>query len=300
MNAHQPPMPDDRDLFKRLEELNSIGVALSKERTSQAAGEDPGRGQDITNADGGTLYRMTTKRATASSRSCAPTRSSIAMGGTTGVDIPFYPIHLYRRDGSRTTRWSSPIRGAARPHGQHRRRLHRRGFDFSGTKNFDKKTGYRSKSFLTVPMKNHEDEIIGVLQLINAKDRAPGRSCRSRRPTSARRVARLAGGDRAHQPAADQPAREPVRVVHQPDQHRDRRQVALHRRPLRARAGAHHDAGRGGEPHPHGAAARLPHDERDRYELKIAGLLHDCGKVTTPVHVVDKATKLQTIFDRID
>ena len=34
--------------------------------------------------------------------------------------------------------------------------------------------------------------------------------------------------------------------------------------------------------------------ERDRHELKIAGLLHDCGKVTTPVHVVDKATKLQT------
>src|SRR6185295_5913832 len=39
--------------------------------------------------------------------------------------------------------------------------------------------------------------------------------------------------------------------------------------------------------------------DRDLYELKIAGLLHDCGKVTTPVHVVDKATKLQTIFDRI-
>jgi hypothetical protein len=39
--------------------------------------------------------------------------------------------------------------------------------------------------------------------------------------------------------------------------------------------------------------------EHDRYELKIAGLLHDCGKVTTPVHVVDKATKLQTIFDRV-
>jgi HD superfamily phosphodiesterase len=39
--------------------------------------------------------------------------------------------------------------------------------------------------------------------------------------------------------------------------------------------------------------------EKDRYELKIAGLLHDCGKVTTPVHVVDKATKLETIFDRI-
>jgi hypothetical protein len=40
--------------------------------------------------------------------------------------------------------------------------------------------------------------------------------------------------------------------------------------------------------------------DKDRYELKIAGLLHDCGKVTTPVHVVDKATKLETIFDRIE
>jgi hypothetical protein len=39
--------------------------------------------------------------------------------------------------------------------------------------------------------------------------------------------------------------------------------------------------------------------EKDRYELKIAGLLHDCGKITTPEHIVDKATKLQTIYDRI-
>jgi HD-GYP domain-containing protein (c-di-GMP phosphodiesterase class II) len=39
--------------------------------------------------------------------------------------------------------------------------------------------------------------------------------------------------------------------------------------------------------------------DKDRYELKIAGLLHDCGKVTTPVHVVDKATKLETIYDRV-
>ena len=44
------------------------------------------------------------------------------------------------------------------------------GFDFSGTKAFDKNTGFRTKSVLNVPLKNHEDEIIGVVQLINARD----------------------------------------------------------------------------------------------------------------------------------
>jgi HD-GYP domain-containing protein (c-di-GMP phosphodiesterase class II) len=50
----------------------------------------------------------------------------------------------------------------------------------------------------------------------------------------------------------------------------------------------------------HGPLANWTMTDKDRYELKIAGLLHDCGKVTTPVHIVDKATKLQTIHDRIE
>ncbi|MBC3918787.1 GAF domain-containing protein [Undibacterium sp. CY18W] len=34
-------------------------------------------------------------------------------------------------------------------------------------------------------------------------------------------------------------------------------------------------------------------------ELHIAAWLHDCGKVTTPEYIVDKATKLETLYDRI-
>ncbi len=40
-------------------------------------------------------------------------------------------------------------------------------------------------------------------------------------------------------------------------------------------------------------------NEKDWEALHIAAWLHDCGKVTTPEYVVDKATKLETIYDRI-
>ena len=39
--------------------------------------------------------------------------------------------------------------------------------------------------------------------------------------------------------------------------------------------------------------------KEELFELEVASLLHDCGKVVTPVHVMDKATKLETIHDRI-
>ena len=49
-----------------------------------------------------------------------------------------------------------------------------------------------------------------------------------------------------------------------------------------------------------GAVPRLRRSTRDQWEaVHIASWLHDCGKVTTPEYVVDKATKLETIYDRI-
>jgi HD-GYP domain-containing protein (c-di-GMP phosphodiesterase class II) len=175
------------------------------------------------------------------------------------------------------------------------------GFDFTGTKNFDKKTGYRSKSFLTIPMKNHENEIIGVLQLINAKDRASGEI-----------IAFSATDEQLAESLASQAA------------------IALTNRLLISQLENLFEsfirlintAIDEKSPYTGGHCARVPvltmmiaeavnntktgplkdfhMNEKDRYELKIAGLLHDCGKVTTPVHVVDKSTKLETIYDRIN
>ena len=105
------------------------------------------------------------------------------MGGTTGNPVPFYPIQLFK-DGKPNTTMVAAYAALTGKTVNIADAYTEEGFDFSGTRAFDAKTGYRSKSFLTVPMKNHEDEIIGVLQLINARTRTPARSSRSRRPTS--------------------------------------------------------------------------------------------------------------------
>ena len=39
--------------------------------------------------------------------------------------------------------------------------------------------------------------------------------------------------------------------------------------------------------------------DAERYEFQIAAWLHDCGKITSPEYVVDKATKLETLYNRL-
>ena len=158
----------------RLDRLNQIGVALSAEKDMPRLLEMILLGaQAITQADGGTLYTMTPQRSLRF-EIIRTDSQGIALGGASGVPITFAPIELYHPDGLPNDRMV--VAHAV---------LHDRtvniadayseaGFDFSGTRTFDAQTGYRSQSFLTIPMKNHENDIIGVLQLINKQDRSRG------------------------------------------------------------------------------------------------------------------------------
>jgi HD-GYP domain-containing protein (c-di-GMP phosphodiesterase class II) len=287
-------------LLKRLEQLNRVGIALSKERDITKLLEAIlVAAKDVTHADGGTLYRMTEDKSLKFEIIRNDTLG-IAMGGTTGVEIPFYPIYLFDKQGA-------PVKTMVAAYAVHHDRsvniadaYTAEGFDFTGTQNFDKKTGYRSRSFLTVPMKNHEGEIIGVLQLINSKDPATGD------------VVSFSDDD---QHLAESLASQAAIAL-------TNRLLINHLENLfESFIGLINAAIDDKSPYTGGHCQRVPMltmmlaeavndckvgplrdfgmTDRDRYELKIAGLLHDCGKVTTPVHVVDKATKLQTIFDRI-
>ena len=160
-------------LFQRFEKLNAIGAALSNERNLDRLLENILlAAKAITHADGGTLYRMSDDRQFLRFAIVRTDSLGIAYGGTTGkpISVQFKDLPLYRENGEAN---NSLVAAYCAIHDETVNigdAYSEAGFDFSGTRKFDEVTGYRSKSFLTVPMKNHENEIIGVLQLINAID----------------------------------------------------------------------------------------------------------------------------------
>jgi HD-GYP domain-containing protein (c-di-GMP phosphodiesterase class II) len=300
--AERTPEPTP-DLFRRLEQLNDIGAALSREKHINALLEKILlAAKTITRADGGTLYLVEGEGSDQVLRFEIMHTASldIAMGGTTGNPIPFYPIHLFKQGDPNT----SMVAAFAALTGQTVNiadAYTEEGFDFSGTRAFDQKTGYRSKSFLTVPMKNHEGEIIGVLQLINCQDPATGEIVAfspsdQRLAESLASQAAIAITNRALILQLEKLFESFISMINQAiDEKSPYTGGHCQRVPQLTMmlAEAVNDTG-------DGPLADFRMSEKDRYELRIAGLLHDCGKITTPVHVVDKATKLETIFDRIN
>lgn len=290
------------DLLKRLESLNEIGASLSKERDIDRLLESILiAAKTITRADGGTLYRVTDDGMALRFEILRTDSLGIAMGGSSGNAIDFANLPLHLGQGKAN---DSLVAAYSAIHNQTVNisdAYNAPNFDFSGTRQFDERTGYRSQSFLSVPMKDHEGDVIGVLQLINATS-----------PLTGQVVAFSLADQSLAESLASQAA------------------IAITNRNLMTQLESLFEsfislinlAIDEKSPYTGGHCQRVPAltmmlaeavnatrvgplasfvmDDRDRYELKIAGLLHDCGKVTTPVHVVDKATKLQTIFDRIE
>lgn len=152
-----------------LNKVIPIGVSLSAEKDFNRLLESlVVEAQNFTNADAGSLYLVEDDKLRFVI--LRNTSLNMKMGGTSGVPITFYPVRMYNEDGSENR--SNVVSYAALTHQRISiaNAYEAEGFDFSGTKSFDEKTRYRSQSFLTIPLENKDNKVIGVLQLINAKD----------------------------------------------------------------------------------------------------------------------------------
>jgi HD-GYP domain-containing protein (c-di-GMP phosphodiesterase class II) len=295
-------MPVTNSLIAHLKELNEIGIALSQQRDINGLLElILEAAKRITHADAGTLYLNDPEQRVLRFEIVRTDSLGLAMGGATGEPISFYPVQLYDHAGQPNHAMVVSYAALSGETVNIPDAYEAIGYDFSGTKSFDAKIGYRSQSFLTVPMINHEYEVIGVLQLINAQDRDSGA------------IVPFSRGDQqlveslASQAAIALTNRRLVRQTEELfEAFIQLINAAIDDKSLYT--GGHckrvpeltmmlADAVTRTR---HGPLKDFVMTEQDRYELKIAGLLHDCGKITTPVHVVDKPTKLNTLFDRIE
>jgi len=287
------------ELLDRIDRLNEIGIALSAENDTPKLLELIMMGaKSLTHADGGSLYFL--KERELSFEIISNDSLDIQMGGTSGNEITFpaIPLSVDGKDNHANVVTHCVLSGETINIAD---AYNEDGFDFSGTRAFDEKTGYRTRSMLTFPLKDHEQEIIGVLQLINAKNEQTGE---------------VIAFSAIEQQLAESLASQAAVALTQ------RRLISelqiLFESFIRMIASAIDDK----SPYTGGHCRRIPvltmmlaeaaHraergplknfriTDKDRYELETAAWLHDCGKVVTPEYVMDKATKLETIYDRID
>jgi len=290
-----------QNLNSQINRLSEIGLSLTKEKNMDQLLETILlEAKRITNADGGTLYMMTDDQRLKFEIMMTDSMD-FHMGGTSGKEIPYYPVKLFGEDGKPNNSMNVAYVGLTGETVNLEDAYEAEGFDFTGTKMFDQKTGYRSKSFLTVPLKNHQDEIIGVLQLLNATDPRSGETTRFTKEVQ-KLVEGLAG--QAAVVITNKNLIRDLEVLFESF-------IKLIASAIDAKSpytGGHCERvpaitimlAKAVNDMTEGPMSDVHFTEEEMYELRIAAWLHDCGKVTTPEYVVDKSTKLETIYDRVE
>lgn len=288
------------NLLNILQQLNDIGIALSAEKDHARLLElILTTGKSMTNADGGTLY-LCKSRNILEFEIVHNDSLALRMGGVSDTPVSLPPVRLFS-DGRKNLHNVVACCVLKNQTINIEDAYENAEFDFSGTRAFDQQTGYRSKSFLAVPLSNHEGEIIGVLQLINATDKDTGEIKRFS-ATDQKIVESLAS-----QAAVTLTNKQLIDA-----------QKKLFDAFLQLIASAIDEK----SPYTASHCLRVPEltkmiaeatcaidygvykdfnmTDADMYQLSVAAWLHDCGKISTPESVTDKSTKLEKIFDRIE
>lgn len=292
----------ERDLFWRLIE---ISTALSGERnTSRLFERILDAAQDITHADGGTLYLIKERENGRHELEFEILRNDsldLRLGGTSGNAINLPPLPLYREDGTPNHSNIATYCALTKKIENIEDAYFAEHLDFSGTKAFDARSGYRSKSFLTLPLVNHADEVIGVLQLLNAKSPENGETVPF--PSYIEPIVAALASSAAialdnqillqdHKNLLDAFIKVIAQAIDAKSAHTSahcQRVPALTELIAQAACEEHN-----------GPLKDFNLDEGEWYELRVASWMHDCGKLATPDWVLDKATKLHLMLDGIE
>lgn len=281
--------------------LSEIGLALSGEICLERLFEmvvDEAR--YLTGADAGTLYIVDSSGRKLDFSILQNDSMNVRMGGTSGKEITLPPVPLFTSENKYNESHVSAYCALTGETVNIADVYKADGFDFTGPRKYDAATGYRSKSMLVMALKNHEKDIIGVLQLLNAldengeviefsKDVVDVVGSLASQAAMALTNAQLIQGLKDLLYSIIQSIAAAIDAKSSYTNGHIQRVVAL----TTMIAKSINQSKKG-----YFAEVSFSDDEME--ELKLAAWMHDVGKISIPEYVIDKSTKLETIFDRVE
>ncbi len=293
--------PTREELNKQhMDQIIEIGHSLTSEKDFDALMEQILLGaKQLSNADGGTLYMLSEDERSLEFRVVQTDSLDIKMGGTSGK-ITWPNVQLFNKDGSENKEQVAALCAITDKFINIPDVYEAEGFNFEGTKTFDKGTGYRTTSMLVVPMTNHENNIIGVLQLLNKQDPSGKiiefnkndenliKSMSSQAAISITNTRLIEGLETLLMDFIKSIADAISEKSQYTGGHIKRvaeLSTLIANEINSDKTGIYKD---------------INFNENELQQINIAAWMHDVGKITTPEYVVDKATKLETIYDRIN
>lgn len=287
------------EISKILNEVLSVSVALSSEKNTQALLETILIAtKSIANADGGTIYGVTDDNQLRFDTLFNDTLN-LHLGGSSETPAPADTIPIYidgkiNQDAivaqAAATGKLINIEDIRQANDAHKARF----------LSMDEKLGYTTRSILTIPMKNHEGDLNGVLQLVNARQLSDNTITHFTQETerAVEAMASLASVALTNRQLIDNMeelfqafTRLIAKAIDEKSPYTGGHCRRVPQLTMMIAEAVHR--------HQQGPMADFTMTDADRHELNLAGWIHDCGKVATPEYVMDKSKKLETVFDRI-
>jgi len=291
-------MGNKKELIRQISALTQIGIALSGETDINSFFKLVlEEAMNFTNADGGTIYTLSEDKQTLDFRIICTKSKNLNLGMADTAKWPSVPLYndkgkaIYKNFASYVahTGKANSVNDA----------YHQDIFDNSGTKDYDTKNNYYSKSMAAIPMKDHENELLGVIQLINACN-VKGNITHFTEEhltmlTSLASQAAIAFTNKNLVDGLENLLYQFIKSIATAIDRKSEytgghiKRVASLSEMLSEEI--QNDSNKYKDIH-------FTKDELQ--EISLAGWMHDVGKITTPIYVRDKAKKLETIQDRIE
>ncbi len=290
-------MNPQEKLFNHVKNMTKIGIALTVEKDINKFFKMVlDAAMSFTNCDGGTIYTLSEDGNALDFKIICTFSMNLELGVADTASwhsVPLYdenknPIYKNFSSYVAHTRKACSVEDA----------YHQDIFDNSGTINYDKNHDYYSKSMAAIPMLDHEEELLGVIQLINPLDEEGNiiafTDDHLSTLTSLASLAAVALTNRKLIEGLENLLMQFIKSIANAIDHKSKytgghinRVAHLSEKIAQS---IQEDKG---------FYQKVKFSEDELQELNIAGWMHDIGKITTPIHIRDKSTKLETICDRI-